>query len=66
VLLERARKEGPLLVLTSDHGNIEDVTTPSHTANPVPFAAAGQGAERLLAGARSITDVVPAILRCLG
>lgn len=33
------------LVLTSDHGNLEDLSTKSHTRNPVPLLVAGQGAE---------------------
>lgn len=53
------------LVLTSDHGNIEDVRTRSHTLNPVPFAAIGPAAGDLKAGVRSLVDVTPAILRVL-
>jgi hypothetical protein len=34
------RKE-TLLVITSDHGNIEDITTKSHTRHPVPLVICG-------------------------
>jgi 2,3-bisphosphoglycerate-independent phosphoglycerate mutase len=54
-----------LVVITSDHGNIEDVAA-AHTLNPVPLIAVGPGAETVAAGATSIADVAPAMLRLLG
>ena len=33
------------LVLSSDHGNVEDATTKAHTTNPVPLLVVGPGAE---------------------
>src|SRR5690606_28991232 len=53
-----------LLVLTSDHGNLEDLSTKTHTMNDVPFAAYGRGAIRL-AGVRRLEEVTPAILELL-
>ena len=53
------------LIICSDHGNIEDLSTGAHTANPVPLIALGRQAEAF-AAARSITDVAPAIYRVLG
>ena len=64
-LLARCLETGLLLVLTSDHGNIEDLSTGLHTANPVPLAARGPGADALRARVRSITDVSPVILEFL-
>jgi 2,3-bisphosphoglycerate-independent phosphoglycerate mutase len=58
-----AEEEGNLLVLTSDHGNIEVSSTPLHTTNPVPLVAVGNGAERLKREAKSILDVAPLVLR---
>ena len=52
------------VVVCSDHGNVEDATTKSHTANPVPLLAVGPAAgcfERT----NAITDVAPAIVSCL-
>lgn len=49
------------LVLTSDHGNLEDFSSRSHTLNPVPWLAWGQGAERLRDSVDSIQHVTPAI-----
>jgi 2,3-bisphosphoglycerate-independent phosphoglycerate mutase len=50
------------LILTSDHGNIEDMTQAGHTLNPVPFAVVGPAAQRLQSQVRSLTDVTPALL----
>lgn len=53
-----------LLVVASDHGNVEEVAG-GHTLNPVPILAAGPGREAVAARVRSITDVAPAILELL-
>jgi hypothetical protein len=53
-----------LLVIASDHGNVEDATT-GHTTNPVPVIAAGPGSETIARRVRSIADVAPAILELL-
>jgi len=60
--LLRLRPESLDLTLTSDHGNIEDVSLPGHTLNPVPFAAVGPHSAGLKAAVRSITDITPAFL----
>ena len=52
-----------LLVLTSDHGNIEDMGTRGHTLNQVPLIAVGPGAEQIQAGATSLTDIQPRLTR---
>ncbi|CAA9315934.1 MAG: Phosphoglyceromutase [uncultured Gemmatimonadetes bacterium] len=54
-----------LLVVSSDHGNVEDVRE-GHTLNPVPVLALGPGREALAERIRSIADVTPAILALLG
>jgi hypothetical protein len=64
-LMARTSETGITLVLTSDHGNIEDISSPTHTANPVPFAAVGPGAGFLLGRVRSIADVTPALIELL-
>ncbi len=48
------------LVLTSDHGNLEDKSTRSHTRNPVPLLVIGPYAATF-AGATSLLDVTPAL-----
>lgn len=54
-----------LLVVASDHGNIEDVDA-EHTRNPVLGILAGPDAERRRAGLTRITDLAGAILGWLG
>lgn len=53
-----------LLILSSDHGNVEDLGTKSHTMNPVPLIAYGNGAQ-MFSEATSIMDIVPTIMRML-
>ena len=63
-LLASLDPERELLVISSDHGNIERPTTKSHTTNPVPLIALGPGAERF-AEATSLLDVTPALVEAL-
>jgi hypothetical protein len=60
-----ALPEDSLLVVTSDHGNIEDVRA-GHTLNPAFTLLHGPGAAERRSGLRSLTDVTPALLRWLG
>lgn len=53
---------GILLVISSDHGNIEDMSARGHTRNPVPLIAVGPEASTFLANARSLTDITPRII----
>jgi len=53
-----------LLVVTSDHGNLEDLSTKSHTRQPVPLVALGHGAHHF-SHAHSILDVTPALEQCV-
>ncbi len=50
-----------LLVITSDHGNLEDMTT-GHTRNPVPLFASGPGGESVCARVESLIDLAPLLL----
>ena len=53
-----------VLVIASDHGNIEDITQ-GHTANPALGIVAGADHGRHAAGLRALTDVAPMILGAL-
>ena len=53
------------VVITSDHGNIEDLGVRSHTLNPVPTIVIGRGHRELAEGIRDLTDVAPAVLRAI-
>jgi len=52
------------LVLTSDHGNLEDLSVKTHTMNPVPLMVIGPKA-RYFSHVESIIDITPAILDSL-
>ncbi len=55
-----------LLVLASDHGNVEDATGRTHTTNPVPALLLGARARETASGLGSLTEVAPAVLACMG
>src|SRR3989304_2254301 len=53
------------LVVTSDHGNLEDGRPRPHTTNPVPPLGAGP-ARHHFRDVTAITDITPAVLRSVG
>jgi len=55
-----------LVVSTSDHGNVEDLSVETHTRNPVPTMLWGREALILAERIRSLADVAPAILNAFG
>jgi hypothetical protein len=57
-----------LILITSDHGNLEDLSQRRHTANPVPLLVIGApGARRrFVEMASDLTHVAPQVLRTLG
>ncbi|MEX2400865.1 MAG: alkaline phosphatase family protein, partial [Rhodothermales bacterium] len=63
-ILAEMNPEETLLVLTSDHGNLEDLSIKTHTLNRVPFLAYGSGAGALRS-VRTIDDVTPALLNLM-
>jgi 2,3-bisphosphoglycerate-independent phosphoglycerate mutase len=64
-LLEQFAPEHTTLIITSDHGNIEDLSTKSHTRNPVPCIILGRKRHELRAALKSLTDVTPGIISIL-
>jgi 2,3-bisphosphoglycerate-independent phosphoglycerate mutase len=56
--------EDTLVIIASDHGNIEDVST-GHTRNPAVGLVVGPGHEAVARRLISLTDVVPTILHTL-
>jgi hypothetical protein len=54
-----------LVIITSDHGNIEDWSVKGHTLNPVPTILIGarraQAAEKI----RALTDIAPTVVELL-
>ena len=61
-----------VLIVTSDHGNIEAMRNPhggvdtEHNPNPVPFLIAGEVAKGRKAWRGTLADVAPTVLSLLG
>ena len=53
------------VMLTSDHGNVEDLSTRNHTLNPVPTLAWGPGRARVAGRVRTLADITPVIVELL-
>jgi len=53
------------MILTSDHGNIEDLSARNHTLNPAPTIVWGRNAEAIASGIGTLADITPAIVRTL-
>jgi len=66
-LLEAWDDKAGLIVITSDHGNLEDLNTRRHTGNPVPGLVIGEQAtrQRFLDGVHDLTGIAPRILEAL-
>jgi 2,3-bisphosphoglycerate-independent phosphoglycerate mutase len=64
-LLEDFDPKECTLILTSDHGNIEDLSTKTHTRNPVPCILAGRKHRELSSVLKSLIHVTPALLASL-
>jgi bisphosphoglycerate-independent phosphoglycerate mutase (AlkP superfamily) len=64
-VLQRMNSSKDTLLISSDHGNSEDLTVGTHTLNPVPAVAVGPLAEVILSQCNAITDFTPAVLNAL-
>ena len=64
-LLEKIDLTRTNVLLTSDHGNIEDLSRHTHTLNPVPTLVWGPNNREIAAGITSLVDITPAIVRIL-
>jgi len=61
-VLDNLKLSEHTVILTSDHGNIEDITTKSHTDNKVATIVWGQKADSIAEKIQSLCDITPAIL----
>jgi 2,3-bisphosphoglycerate-independent phosphoglycerate mutase len=62
--LNEEKKEDQVLVISSDHGNLENLDIKTHTRNPVPLIISGAHRD-CNTTAESITDVSSTILKIL-
>jgi len=60
-IIDSMRPASTTLIVTSDHGNLEDLSTKTHTRNPVPFIAVGRHHVAVTNRVSDITDVPTAI-----
>ncbi len=66
-LLEAWDDDNGLILITSDHGNMEDLSTRKHTYNPVPGLVIGAPELRrdFVKGLFDLTGITPAIIKLL-
>jgi 2,3-bisphosphoglycerate-independent phosphoglycerate mutase len=53
------------VILTSDHGNIEDLSIRNHTRNPVPTIVWGRNSNYFASRIHSLADITPVIVEAL-
>jgi 2,3-bisphosphoglycerate-independent phosphoglycerate mutase len=54
-----------VVIITSDHGNVEDWTRKGHTLNPVPTIVIGAPRDELDKKISALTDIAPALVALL-
>jgi 2,3-bisphosphoglycerate-independent phosphoglycerate mutase len=64
-LLIRIDLRRTTVILTSDHGNIEDLSLRNHTLHDVPTIVWGAQRERIAARIQTLADITPAIVALL-
>jgi 2,3-bisphosphoglycerate-independent phosphoglycerate mutase len=65
-LLAAWNDEQGLLIITSDHGNIEEKDHRQHTFNPVPTILVGRGHATLAEQITDLTDIARVVRQMLG
>lgn len=64
-VLSRVDLDRTSVILTSDHGNIEDLSSRNHTLNQVPTIVWGAHRNQIAGRIRSLADITPAIVATL-
>jgi len=64
-VLRKIDLETTTVILTSDHGNIEDLSVRTHTLNDVPTIIWGRRRDEVSAAIKDLTDITPTILNLL-
>ena len=64
-LIDHFELHSTTVVLISDHGNIEDLSTKSHTRNSVPCLVLGRERERFASSVKNLTHITPSVLSLL-
>jgi len=61
--IESFNSSNTLLIIVSDHGNIEDLSTKSHTRNRVPCILVGKHRHQFVNRIKNLTHITPSIVR---
>lgn len=61
-LLKQMNLDEDVLIITSDHGNIEDLGVHTHTMNKVPVIVLGRKAENVNAKIHSLVDIMKFVI----
>ena len=64
-VLDRIDLDRTTVLVTSDHGNIEDLSTRNHTLNAVPTILWGEHKHHLASRIQTLADITPAIVEIL-
>lgn len=64
-VLENLDPESSTVIMTSDHGNIEDLSKRNHTLNRVPTVIWGKNKDKIAKQITSLADITPAIVKTL-
>ncbi|XDD53197.1 metalloenzyme [Leptospira sp. WS4.C2] len=65
-IIETLDPEKDLLIVSSDHGNMEDLSQKNHTENPAATILYGKNADRFAENIHSLADIVPEIYKTFG
>ncbi|MDF3822025.1 metalloenzyme, partial [Leptospira sp. 96542] len=65
-ILDKMNPDEDLLIVSSDHGNLEDLSQKNHTENPAATILYGKDADRFAENIHSLADIVPEIYKIFG
>ncbi len=64
-MLQHFHYDDDIILVISDHGNIEDLSVKTHTRNPVPLIVIGKQHSYFSSRIRSLVDITPTIVSFL-
>lgn len=65
-LVKEMNPKEELLIITSDHGNMEDLSVKTHTTNHVPTFVWGKYAKKATQQIKQLTDIAPFLYELMG
>ncbi|MGI8669947.1 MAG: metalloenzyme, partial [Aridibacter sp.] len=64
-ILKKIYPDKTTFILTSDHGNIENLSVRTHTLNKIPTIVWGRNKQKISEKIKDLTDITPAIIELL-